>query len=79
MEFSAAWCEAATQAWEVSFGLEGDVPWCLICLICFVSFVSIFYLIDYFFSFWLGLGFWVWNIGVAGVFLLGPALLCAVR
>jgi hypothetical protein len=44
----------------------------------FSCFVSILYLID-FFSFWLGLGFWAWHIDVVGVFLLGPALFCAVR
>jgi hypothetical protein len=44
----------------------------------FIALVSILYLID-FFSFLVGLGFWAWLIGAVGVFLLGPALFCAVR
>jgi hypothetical protein len=48
-------------------------------LICFIAFVSILYLIDYFFPFLLGLGFWAWHIDAVGVFLLEPALFCVVR
>jgi hypothetical protein len=66
VEFAAARCEAAAHAWEVCFGLEGDVPQCLI---CFIAFVFIF----------LGLGFWAWHIGAIGVIVLGLALFCAVR
>jgi hypothetical protein len=45
----------AAHAWEVCFGLEGDVPMCLIFLIYLIAFVSILYLIDFFFLFGWGL------------------------
>jgi hypothetical protein len=66
----------AAHAWEVCFGLEGDVPMCLIFLIYLIAFVSILYLIDFFF-FLAG----AWFLGLAHrcgwrVFVGACALLC---
>jgi hypothetical protein len=60
---------------KICFGLEGDVP---LCLICFIIFVSILHLIDYYYFF---LADGAWFLGLAHrcgwrVFIGACAFLC---